>query len=57
MNKEVDNFVAAIRWLAEGGRNHARLLAERADEDDQFDADLEEAQAWINDIADGNEII
>ena len=56
MEKEIDNFVAAIRWLAEGGRNYARLLAKRADEDDQFDADIEEASCWITDIADGNEI-
>jgi hypothetical protein len=56
MEKEVDKFVAAIRWLAEGGRDHARLLMARADEDSQFDADLDEAFEWINDLTSGNDI-
>ena len=56
MEKEVEKFVAAIRWLAEGGRDHARLLAERADNDDKFNADLEETLSWIDDIVVGNEI-
>lgn len=51
-----DALEAGLRWLAEGGRDHARMFADRVDDNGELCADLEEAVAWLNSINESKEI-
>ena len=52
----MDELIAGIHWLAEGGRSAARAFQEGIEDDEQLSAAWDEAVEWLKDIAEGKEL-